>query len=773
MSETTLPPNPNRHNLIEITPDLVAKHGLSNEEYDRLKNLLGRKPNLTELGMFGVMWSEHCSYKNTRRLLKKLPTEKSDPDMKNQILVKAGEENAGVVDIDDGWAVCFKIESHNHPSAVEPFEGAATGVGGILRDIYTMGARPVAFTNSLRFGSLDKARTRHLLRGVVHGIAHYGNCVGIPNVAGDVYFDPSYEGNPLVNACCVGIVRSDRIRRARAKGIGNPVYYVGAPTGRDGLGGAAFASKELSDSSDEDRPAVQKGDPFMGKLLMDACLEMMNHKEELVVAIQDMGAAGLTCATSESASRGRTGIEIDLNKVPQRETGMNSYEIMLSESQERMLVVVHKGKEAEVEKIFEKWDLPAVCIGTVTEGDRMVVKHHGQTVADLPPVLLTDKAPIYDREAREPAHIAEAQAWKQESLKATDEAGLKTALEKLLGHPTIASKKWVYQQYDHTIGASTWNSPGQSDAAVLRLRLGGPKKDKYIAIANDCNGRYCYLNPREGTKIAVAECLRNLLMSGARPLALTNNLNFGNPEKPESYWMLKEAIEGLAEVCEFFDLPVIGGNVSLYNEHETTAIDPTPVMSVVGILDNSTHVTRSTISNADCALVLVGDVPHHLGGSMFLEVMHGLKTGAPPPVDLEKEAMQSDFMRTQIDKHRVYAAHDLSEGGLLVAVAEMLFGENNTYGADLNLTDLPIKRLDETLYGESQGHFLIACRPQSVDRIVHDAERYGVTADGIGTVNKSGKLTVKGPHIDSPLKWDVAELRQIWENAIPNAMKVE
>lgn len=760
-------------NALPITPDMVRQHGLTPPEYERIYGILGRNPNITELGIFGVMWSEHCSYKHTRHLLKQLPKTKSDPDMRNQILVKAGEENAGVVDLDDGWAVCFKIESHNHPTAVEPFEGAATGVGGILRDIFTMGARPVALTNSLRFGPLESAQTKHLLRGAVHGIAHYGNCVGIPNVGGDIYFDDCYKGNPLVNVCCVGVLRSEKIRRGRASGAGNPVYYVGAPTGRDGLGGASFASKDLSDESAEDRPAVQKGDPFMGKLLMEACLEMMNHKEDLLLGIQDMGAAGLTCATSETAARGRVGIEIDLDKVPQRETGMNSYEIMLSESQERMLVIVKAGKEKEVEAIFEKWDLHAARIGQVTDGNRMIVRHQGEVVADLPPRALTDETPKCDPPAEPPAYLQETQAWTEEALAPSDYETLHEGLRRLMAHPTVASKRWVYRQYDHTIGASTWNGPGASDAAVVRLRLGGPKKDKYIAIANDCNPRYCWANPAQGTKIAVAECLRNLLCSGARPLALTNNLNFGNPQKPESYWMAKECIRGLAEACEFFDLPVIGGNVSLYNEHGGGPIDPTPVISVVGILDSSTYVTKQFIPRGDdIAFVLVGDVPKHLGASLFLEIVFGLKTGDAPPVDLEKEAMQSDFMRTEIDKHRVLAAHDLSEGGLMVALTEMLFHPEKTFGADLDLRELPMERLDTTLFGESQGHFIIACRSQSVDRVVHDAERYGVTADGIGTANTSGGLTVRAPHIDRKLEWDVNDLRALWENTIPEAMKI-
>lgn len=776
METPKLPPK-NQHFLnTPVTQEVAKAHGLSVEEFEKIKSLLGRTPNITEIGIFGVMWSEHCAYKHTRKLLKQLPTEKSDPDMKNRILVKAGEENAGVVDIEDGWAICFKIESHNHPSAVEPFEGAATGVGGILRDIFTMGARPIALTDSLRFGPLESAATKRLLRGVVHGIAHYGNCVGVPTVGGDVYFDPCYAGNPVVNVCCVGVLRKDRIQKGAAAGAGNLVYYVGAPTGRDGLGGASFASKELSETSDADRPAVQKGDPFMGKLLMEACLELYALKDKdgkpvhAVVGIQDMGAAGLTCSTAETAARGRMGIEIELSKVPQRETGMNAYEIMLSESQERMLVIVERGKEAHVKAVFEKWDLHAVCIGEVTETGNLVVKHEQAIVAEIPARSLTHAAPYYTREAVEPAHIQRSRNWDQSIVPPASFDQLTAALPLLLSHPTVASKKWIYQQFDHTVGASTWSMPGQGDAAVIRLRLGGPKKDKYIAIANDCNNRYTYADPFEGTRIAVAECLRNLLCSGARPLALTNNLNFGNPQNPEAYWMLQESIRGLADACNFFDLPVIGGNVSLYNESPEGSIDPTPVVSVVGILDHPDMVVRQTIPNGEVAFVLVGDVPSHLGRSLFLELMCGLREGPVPPVDLEKEAMQTDFMRTQIDKHRVLAAHDLSEGGLMVALAEMLFAPEHTYGADLDLRDLPMKRLDEVLYGESQGHFLLCCRPVSVDRVVHDAERYGITADGIGTANKSGRISIRAPHIDKSLEWDVAELRHRWETTIPDEM---
>jgi phosphoribosylformylglycinamidine synthase subunit PurL len=583
-NQNSLPPNPDPVLNAAVTPELVARHNLLPEEYEKIRQILGREATLTELGVFSVMWSEHCSYKNSRKLLRGFPTAKADAAAPGQVLVKAGEENAGVVDIGDGWAICFKIESHNHPSAVEPFEGAATGVGGIVRDIFTMGARPVLLTNSLRFGELSSPAARRLFRGVVSGISHYGNCLGIPNVGGDIYFDACYEGNPLVNALCLGVLKHDQIKRGAARGTGNPVYYVGAATGRDGLGGASFASRELSAASGADRPAVQKGDPFMEKLLLEACLEMM-AVPGLVVGIQDMGAAGLTCSTCETAARGGSGIHIELDRVPQRETGMNSYEILLSESQERMLVIVHKGREGELEQIFRKWDLHAARIGEVTEGGEMLVTHHGVPVARIPAKALADDAPLYDREASEPAGLAETQAWTPAGakLKDLDANGIRESLYQLLGHPTIAEKRWVWRQYDHLVQAGTAVLPG-ADAAVVRVRLGSGR-ERLLAISNDGNNRFCRLNPRRGGQIAIAECLRNLLCTGARPLGMTNNLNFGNPYKPESFYYLRECVQGLAEACRAFDVPVVGGNVSLYNESPAGAIDPTPTVAIAGVVD--------------------------------------------------------------------------------------------------------------------------------------------------------------------------------------------
>ncbi|MEO0795435.1 MAG: phosphoribosylformylglycinamidine synthase subunit PurL [Verrucomicrobiota bacterium] len=772
MSTEAPAPNPDPTLNVDITPELIEQHGLTSDEYEQIQGILGREPNLTELGIFSVMWSEHCSYKNSRKLLKQFPIQKFDEDSRNKVLVKAGEENAGVIDIGDDWAICFKIESHNHPSAVEPFEGAATGVGGILRDIFTMGARPMLFTNSLRFGSLDSADSRRIMRGVVHGISHYGNCVGVPNIGGDVYFDPCYEGNPLVNALCLGVLKHDQIKRGAASGVGNPVYYVGAATGRDGLGGASFASKELSEESAEDRPAVQKGDPFMGKLLMEACLEMMGQ-EGLVVGIQDMGAAGLTCSTCETAARGNTGVEIELDLVPQRETGMNSYEIMLSESQERMLVIAQKGREEELEQIFDKWDLHAAKIGKVVKGKNMVVKQGGEVVARIPAKKLTDDAPLNDPEAERPDYMDEVQGWNVEDLPDLDRDGLMDALVKLLADPSIANKNWIHRQYDQMVMTNTVMHPGQSDASVIRLRMGGPDKDKYIAISNDCNSRYCWADPYEGGKIAVAEAIRNLACAGARPLAMTNNLNFGNPNKPDSYYMLQESVRGLAETCEFFDVPVVGGNVSLYNENQESKIDPTPVVSVVGIIDSRQFITTSTISKGSEALVLLGDVPNELGCSAFLRVIHDLKTGKPPRMDLENQAALMDFLQVQIQKGRIHAAHDIAEGGLLVALCEMLFARDHTFGADLNLEDLPIDRWDALFYGESQGRILLAVDANRADHVVHDAERYDIHADILGEANDDHILHIEAPNLEKPLEWDMEELRTAWDSSIPEKMKID
>ena len=766
--ETTaasLPPNPDPCLNVEITPELVAQHGLLPEEYDQILNILGRTPNLTELGIFSVMWSEHCAYKNTRKLLKLFPTEKQDKDAIGQVLVKAGEENAGVIDVGEGWGVAFKIESHNHPSAIEPFEGAATGVGGIVRDIFTMGARPVLLTNSLRFGSLESSQVKRLFRGVVSGISHYGNCLGIPNMGGDVYFDDCYEGNPLVNALCAGILKHEEIQKGAATGVGNPVYYVGPGTGRDGLGGASFASRELTEESAEDRPAVQKGDPFMEKLLLEACLEMMSIPG-LVVGIQDMGAAGLTCSTCETASRGESGIEIDLDLVPQRETGMNSYEIMLSESQERMLVIVTKGRERELEEVFEKWDLHAAHIGEVKEGDRMVVRHKGVVVADLPAKSLTDEAPVYDQPTSEPAHLAVAREWNLASVPELASDGVESALLGLLQHPTIASKRWVWKQYDHMVMSGCKVEPG-SDAGVVKLSIAGI--NKFLAIANDCNNRFCYLDPYAGAQIAFAECMRNLACSGARALAVTDNLNFGNPNKPEAYYMLKHCVTGLADACSYFDVPVVGGNVSLYNEHGDGAIDPTPVVSMVGLIDHADRVTRSAVQKAGMELLLLGGLPHELGGSYYLQTQFGKKEGTCPTVHLAAEKSLQDFLIAQIEEGKIHAAHDIAEGGLLVCLSEMLFDAKGL-GASISLNDLGESgRLDALLFGESQARAVIAVSSQDKDKVIEAAEGFNLPVHPLGQTNDSDQLEIEVAG-NSVLRAKVSGLKDAWESAIPKHM---
>ncbi|PYJ74156.1 MAG: phosphoribosylformylglycinamidine synthase subunit PurL, partial [Verrucomicrobia bacterium] len=651
-----------------LTPEVVAQHGLAPEEFERIRKILDREPNFTELGIFSVMWSEHCSYKNSRNELKKIPT--SGPN----ILVGAGEENAGVVDIGDGWAIAFKIESHNHPSAIEPFQGAATGVGGIIRDIFTMGARPEFCLNSLRFGPITEsssiersasgiAANRRLFTGAVSGIAHYGNCVGIPTIGGEIYFDESFEGNPLVNVFCLGVLRHKQLTRGAAHGVGNPVFYVGAETGRDGLAGAAFASRELTDQSREDRPAVQVGDPFKEKLLLEACLELLAR--DAVAGIQDMGAAGLTCSTCETASRGSSGIEIDLAKVPKREPGMTPYEILLSESQERMLIIARRGKENIVREVFEKWDVPCAEIGRVTDDGMMRVRNNSVVAAEIPAKPLAEEAPLYSREARPPSSIAAADNRRIEDLPKIDNH---QALRQLLGDPTVASKNWVYRQYDHTVRTGTVVKPG-SDAAVFFVRYA----NKILAATTDCNSLYCALDPREGGKIAVAEAARNLACSGARPLAVTDNLNFGNPYKPENFWQLREAVEGIAEACRAFGTPVTGGNVSLYNESPSGVVDPTPTIGMVGLIDNERHITTQWFKNAGDAIILVGKIGEGLGGSQFLKVCHGRKQGPPPRVDLELEIRVQHAVRDLIREGLVKNAHDCSEGGLGITLAECCF----------------------------------------------------------------------------------------------------
>jgi len=709
------------------------------------------------------MWSEHCSYKNSRLELKKFPT--TGP----RVLVKAGDENAGVLDIGDNMAVAFKIESHNHPSAVEPFQGAATGVGGILRDIFTMGARPVANLNSLRFGPIHgdsaQAKTnRRLLAGVVGGVAHYGNCFGTPTIGGDIYFDPSYNGNPLVNAFSLGLLRHDQIRKGAATGIGNPVFYVGAKTGRDGLAGAAFASRDLTEESKEDRPAVQVGDPFMQKLLLEACLELYENPEA-VVGVQDMGAAGLTCSTCETASRGDSGIEVELDLVPQRETGMTPYEIMLSESQERMLIIVQKGHEDTVRKIFEKWDLDAAEIGFVTDTKRCVIKQHGKVVADIPAHALAAEAPLYKREAQEPSDLADRQSL-DFTTAIPEPRDLQSILVRLLSAPSIASKRWIYRQYDHMVQKNTVLAPG-SDAAVIRIPT-GEGKVKFLSMASDCNGRYCWLDPREGAKIATAECCRNLTMTGATPLGLTDNLNFGNPHNKEVFWSLREAIEGMSEACRAFGIPVTGGNVSLYNQSPAGAIDPTPVVAVVGVIDQESHITPSAFRSAGDAILLVGGLGHEMGGSSYLYELHGLKKGLPPRMDLAKEIQFQNAVRSLIHLGKVRSAHDLSDGGLLVSLAECCFRtEEKGLGAKLNLTEDTL-RSDVLFFNETQGRAVLSVALCDIDSSLAHFRAQGVEAIQIGLVAGDGRLSVS--HAEQTSAWAVRDLEEAFEGSIPSAM---
>jgi phosphoribosylformylglycinamidine synthase II len=764
-----------------VTPELVKQHGLTSEEFERIKKILGREPNFTELGIFSVMWSEHCSYKNSKNELKKFPT--TGPG----ILVKAGEENAGVVDIGDGWAIAFKMESHNHPSAIEPFQGAATGVGGIIRDIFTMGARPEFCLNSLRFGPITPnleseisnsklAANRRLFTGVVSGIAHYGNCVGIPTIGGEIYFDESFEGNPLVNVFCLGVLRHKQLARGTASGVGNPVFYVGAETGRDGLAGAAFASRELTEQSREDRPAVQVGDPFKEKLLLEACLELLGH--DAVAGIQDMGAAGLTCSTCETASRAGSGIEIDLAKVPKREPGMTPYEILLSESQERMLIIARSGKENLVRAIFEKWDVPCVEIGRVTDDGMMRVRNNGTIAAEIPAKALADEAPLYSREAK-----PVVAGINDRGLANVSKIDNHKALRQLLRDPTIASKNWVYRQYDHTVRTGTLVKPG-SDAAVFFVRYA----NKILAATTDCNSLYCALDPRAGGKIAVAEAARNLTCSGARPLAVTDNLNFGNPYKPENFWHLREAVEGIAEACRAFGTPITGGNVSLYNESPAGVVDATPTIGMVGLIDKEAHITTQWFKKEGDAIILVGEIASavaagvdsggekirhdkkaevnaldcSLGGSRYLKVCHGLKLGPPPRVDLAYEIKIQNAVRDLIRERLVNSAHDCSEGGLAVALAECCFNPEKLFGAEIDLK-ADVTSAAIALFNELQSRIVISVAPENLQKTISILQERQIPFQQLGKVGGDQlRIRVGG----EKFSWPIADLRDDWWNSI-------
>ncbi len=734
-----------------VTLELALEHGLTEQEYGQIVSLLGRVPTYTELGIYSVMWSEHCSYKNSIKLLKTLPRSGG------RLLVSAGEENAGLVDIGDGLAVAFKIESHNHPSAVEPYQGAATGVGGILRDIFTMGARPIAALNSLRFGELDNERVRYLFKRVVKGIGDYGNSFGVPTVAGEVYFDKSYTANPLVNAMAVGIVEHEHVARAVAKGEGNLVMIVGSATGRDGIHGATFASEEISEASEAKRPSVQVGDPFTEKLLLEATLEAV--RAGLIVGIQDMGAAGLTCSSTEMSARGNSGMRIDLDKVPLREEEMSSYEIMLSESQERMLLVVEKQHQANVQKIFEKWDLHAVTIGEVIGSDRVLIYHHGLLKADVPAqsLVLGGGAPVYTREAREPRYVAIVRAFQPESLPVPSDHN--EVLLELLQSPTIASKEWVFHQYDSMVKTNTV-SPSL-DAALVRIK----GTQRALAVKTDCNARYVYLNPRRGGQIAVAEAARNIVCTGATPLGITNCLNFGNPYDPEIFWQFKESVLGIGEACRALDTPVTGGNVSFYNESPDGAVHPTPVIGMLGLLEDIGLGTPSFFQNPGDAIILLGENKPEVGGSEYAYRQMGEVLGDAPALDLLAEKRLQALCLKLIQERLALSAHDCAEGGLAVALIESCFTPQRSVGALITGLDLAKHRPDFLLFGETQSRIVISSPRTAAERVLHTASQSHVPAALIGVVLENPQLQL-GPY----LAIDTSYARSLYDQAIATAM---
>ncbi len=739
--------------MTALSPKLIATHQLTEAEYNKIVHILGREPSYTELGIFSVMWSEHCSYKSSRLHLKKLPT-------RGPYVVQGPGENAGVVDIGAGYVAAFKIESHNHPSFIEPFQGAATGVGGILRDIFTMGARPIAVMDALRFGPLEdtvnSARNRRILEGVVSGIAHYGNCFGVPTVGGECVFEACYDGNPLVNVFALGVAKRNEIFYAKAAGVGNPVVYVGAKTGRDGIHGASMASAEFAEESKQKRPNVQVGDPFLEKLLLEACLEAM--QTGAIVGIQDMGAAGLTCSTCEMGSRGGTGIEIELDRVPQRETGMTAYEIMLSESQERMLLVAEKGREEEVFRVFRKWGLDAVTVGQVTDDGLLRVRHHGEIVAEIPNQPLADSAPLYDRPHSQPLRTAPMQA------PAVSSRNLTRDLETLLASGDICSKRWIWQQYDYQVRTNTLAGPAAADAAILRIKENGAA----LAMTLDGNARYCFLAPRDATKLIVAECCRNLAVVGAEPIGATNNLNFGNPERPEIMAQMVESIEGMAEACRFFDVPITGGNVSLYNETLGEGIWPTPVVGVVGLLQTETPLGLH-FRHAGRSVMLVGGVGDcdivRFGGTQYAKaVLHDL-WGLPPALDLDYEKRVQTAVREMVHAGLAESAHDLSDGGLAVALAECSFGRQSV-GAEIDLSSGLSPEL--LLFHEGPSRVLIStAEPERVEPI---AARHGVEALRIG-VTSEGRIAVRNRGAEL-IDASVEGLRKIFEGALENKLRV-
>ncbi|MED4990474.1 phosphoribosylformylglycinamidine synthase subunit PurL [Parageobacillus toebii] len=736
--------------LLEPTPTMIKEEklyremGLTDEEFAMIEKILGRLPNYTETGIFSVMWSEHCSYKNSKPVLKKFPTE-------GKHVLQGPGEGAGIVDIGDGLAVAFKIESHNHPSAIEPYQGAATGVGGIIRDVFSMGARPIALLNSLRFGELTSPRVKYLFEHVVAGIAGYGNCVGIPTVGGEVQFDAAYEGNPLVNAMCVGIIRHEDIQRGIASGVGNTVMYVGAKTGRDGIHGATFASEELTEQSEAKRPAVQVGDPFMEKLLLEACLEVV--KSDALVGIQDMGAAGLTSSSAEMASKGGFGIEMNLDLVPQREAGMTPYEMMLSESQERMLLVVKQGREQEIYELFAKYGLEAKAIGKVTDDKMLRLYFRGEVVAEIPVDALAKDAPVYHKPSKEPAYYREFQAMEPYVPAVSN---YEETLLSLLAQPTIASKEWVYQQYDYMVRTNTVVPPG-SDAAVLRIR----GTNKALAMTTDCNSRYIYLDPETGGKIAVAEAARNVVCSGAKPLAITDCLNFGNPEKPEIFWQLEKAVDGMSEACRVLGTPVISGNVSLYNETNGEAIYPTPVIGMVGLVEDIRHITTQAFQQAGDLIYVIGEAKQEFGGSELQKLLEGRIFGKAPEIDLATEAKRQQELLTAIQAGVVASAHDIAEGGFAVALAECVMSTNGL-GAKVTVDG----DITSQLFSETQSRFIVSVKKENQEKFEKLVE-----AKLIGEVTNDGTLLVERASGEVVIQLSVEQMRSVWKGAIPCLLK--
>ncbi len=728
------------------TLDIALNHGLTEEEYKRILEYLKREPNLTEIGILGAMWSEHCSYKSSKIHLKKLPTT-------GDHVVQGPGENAGVVDIGDGDCVAFKMESHNHPSFIEPYQGAATGVGGILRDIFTMGARPVAILDSLRFGNIDSEKTKFLVKGVVAGIAGYGNCIGVPTVGGETYFDKCYNGNPLVNVFALGLVKKDRIFRGYATGVGNPVVYVGSKTGRDGIQGAIMASDIFTEESESKRPSVQVGDPLTEKLLLEACLELF--KTDAVVGIQDMGAAGLTSSATEMADRAGTGIDIWIDKVPRREENMTPYEVMLSESQERMLMVLRKGKERIAKEIFEKWDLDFSVIGEVTDTRNLVIYDNSEKVAELPLQLINDEAPLYDRPVREPE--------KCESGTTIDEpADIEQVFRNLISSPALANKKWIWEQYDYMVRTNTL-LPSSIDAAMIRIK----GTNKGVAMTTNCNSRYCQLDPRRGAMIAVSESARNIACTGARPLAVTDCLNFGNPENPEIMWQFGEVIEGISKAAQTFNTPVVSGNVSFYNETAGSGIYPTPTIGMVGLIDDYRKRLTHWFKNEGDLIALIGDTYEDMGGSEYLKLVNGVVEGKAPFIDVLREYSLVNFLIESNDLSLLNSAHDISEGGIAVALAECCFTPGNSTGIICNVRSINSdikKRSDYLLFSESQSRVIVSLNKSNIQSLQDIASKYALPMKLIGVVG--GNNFIIEEMIDLP----VSELREIWDKSFEGAI---